>query len=261
MRSRGPRHPSLLLALAALLGRAGRGDADGLPDCPSVFQDLSGVATYYSATGAGACGFDPSSDLMVTAVAAPDWAGSAHCGRCLRVWGPEATIVVRVVDLCPECPTGHLDLSAEAFDIIANPVQGVVPIAFRSIPCPVSGNLLVKQKEGSNAWWLALQPRNSRHEVAGVELRETGSTSWTSLARQDYNYFVATSGSGNGFDFPIDLRLTDVHGRLVAADNLLAGVAAGSVTPFPGQFAACAGVFVDDFETGTATPLWTSHAP
>jgi expansin (peptidoglycan-binding protein) len=247
---------ALLLALAA----AASGRADGVPDCPALFADLDGVATFYDADGTGACLFDATADLMVTAVAAPDWSGSLHCGRCLRVWGPEGSILVRVVDLCPECPAGHLDLSAEAFDAIADPIQGIVPIAFRSVPCPVAGNLSVKQKEGSNPWWLALQIRDHRHAVATVELREDGLAAWTSLPREDYNYFVATAGGG-GLGFPIDLRITDVHGHVALEVDLISTVTEGLVTPGTTQLAPCAGLFLDDFETGTLAPLWTEAVP
>jgi expansin (peptidoglycan-binding protein) len=245
-------------ALLLLVPTASR--ADGVPDCPATFQDLDGVATFYEADGSGNCGFDPSLDLLVTAVADPDWAGSAQCGRCLEVWGPEATIVVRVVDRCPGCPSGHLDLSAEAFDLIADPLQGIVPIAFRSVPCPVAGNLAVRQQEGSNNWWLGLQVRDHRHAVASVELREQSASAWQILPRADWNYFIAEAG-GSGFQFPLDLRITDVHGHVVVENDLLTSVVPGLVVPGTTQFEACAGIFVDGFETGTAAPLWTHAAP
>lgn len=248
-----------LAALQALLLSAPALLADGVPDCPAVFLDLDGVATFYDADGTGNCGFDVAPDRMVTAVADPDWAGSLHCGRCLEVWGPEATIVVRVVDRCPECPTGHLDLSAEAFDLIAEPAQGIVPVAFRSVPCPVGGPLSIRQQEGSNPWWLSLQVRDHRHAVASVELRENGASTWQPMPRASYNYFVATSASG--FAFPLDLRLTDVHGGVVVETDLITAAVPGQVTSGTTQFPACSGIFVDGFETGTAAPLWSQAFP
>jgi expansin (peptidoglycan-binding protein) len=162
---------SATLAAVTALGLAGAGvRADGYPDCPTVFTALAGVATWYAADGTGACSYDASNDLMVTAVALPDWAGSAHCGQCLEVWGPSGHIVVRVVDQCPECPSGHLDLSYQAFDAIADPNTGVIPIAFRSIECPVAGNLALRQKEGSNVWWFAVQPRDTRYPTVSRPL-------------------------------------------------------------------------------------------
>jgi expansin (peptidoglycan-binding protein) len=247
------------LAAAGLLCLAAGARADGYPDCPAVFEDLTGVATWYAADGTGACSFDASPDLMVTAVALPDWAGSAHCGQCLEVWGPEGHIVVRVVDQCPECPSGHLDLSYQAFDAIADPNTGVIPIAFRSIECPVTGTISVQQKDGSNVWWLALQVRDARYAVAGMEVRQNGSATWQAMPRQDYNYFLITA-TGSGLSLPLDLRITDLHGHVVVENDLITAVVPGEVEPGTTQFPACAGIFLDGFENQTLAPFWASAA-
>ncbi|MFN7941085.1 MAG: expansin EXLX1 family cellulose-binding protein [Thermoanaerobaculia bacterium] len=248
------------VAVAAIAGSAGRAAfAEGYPSCPAVWQDLDGVATYYDADGSGNCSFPAALDLMVTAVAAPDWQGSAQCGRCLRVWGPDASVVVRVVDQCPECPTGHLDLSAEAFDVIADPLDGIVPIAFRSIECPVTGNLSVAEKDGVNPWWFAVQIRNHRHAIATLELRENGSSTWQAMARQDYNYFLVTSGPG--LATPLDFRITDVQGFQVVENDLVTTIVPSAVLTGTTQFPACDDLFLDGFETGTASPLWSSRSP
>lgn len=249
----------VVLALLPLLAIA-PARADGVPDCPALFQDLTGTATFYAADGTGNCSFDAEPTPMVAAVAAPDWNGSAHCGRCLRVWGPDGVVDVRVVDQCPECPSGHLDLSAEAFDVIADPLDGLVPVAFRSIECPVAGPLAIREKEGSNPWWLALQVRDHRYAVAAVEIRQSGSVTWTAMARQDYDYFLVTD-TGDGIDFPVDLRVTDVHGHAVQDDGALSQVTPGLVTPLEAQLPACSGIFLDGFETGTLAPLWTLATP
>jgi expansin (peptidoglycan-binding protein) len=231
--------------------------ADAVPDCPASFEDFDGVATYYTGDGGGNCSFAPSADVMYTAVAAPDWAGSAECGRCLEVWGPEARIVVRVVDQCPECPSGHLDLSPEAFDLIADPIQGIVPVSFRSIPCPVTGNVVIHQKDGVNVWWFAVQIRHHRYAIATVELRAAGSAIWQHMARQDYNYFLLTSGPG--LAFPVDLRITDVHQHAILES--VAAVAPEGDTAGAHQFPRCAGLFVDGFESATAAPWWSDSTP
>ena len=76
----------------------------------------TGIATYYDATGDGACMFGPSpNDLMVTALNAEEYSNAAYCGAYVQVNGAKGSIVVRIVDLCPECLAGHLDLSYQAF--------------------------------------------------------------------------------------------------------------------------------------------------
>ena len=149
-----------------------------------------GIATYYSATGEGNCSFDATpGDLMVTAMNTPQWEDSAVCGTCLEVQGPRGAVTVRVVDRCPECASGHLDLSREAFARIAEPAQGRVSIQWRRVACAVEGPVAYRFKEGSSQWWVAIQVRNHRVPVQRLEVQRNGS--WVDVRRADYNYFVA----------------------------------------------------------------------
>jgi expansin (peptidoglycan-binding protein) len=165
-----------------------------------------GEATYYDADGSGNCSFDPSpQDLMVAAMNHTDYAGSAVCGGCILVEGPDGSVTVRIVDRCPECPKGNVDLSAEAFALIAEPKKGRVPITWYDVPCDGSGTIQYKFKEGSNPWWAAIQVRNSRWAIASLEEMVDGS--FLKIHRENYNYFVH-SGLGPG---PFEIRVTDFH--------------------------------------------------
>jgi expansin (peptidoglycan-binding protein) len=206
---------SLLLALSGCSGAdddSGEGAGASHATSCSAEGEHSGQATYYDfADGSGACSFDPSpNDPMVAAMNAPDYAGSAACGSCARVSGPGGEITVRIVDLCPECPEGNLDLSPGAFELIAPLEQGRVPITWRYVACDVSGPLDYRFKDGSNQWWTGVQVRNHRHAIARFEIEKDGV--FTAVPREDYNYFVAESGFGPG---PFTFRVTDVYGGVV----------------------------------------------
>lgn len=229
-------------SLTADGGSEPRADASSLPrpDAgPPAACDVSlsgsGDATYYDATGAGACGFPPQSGggLFVAAMNAPQFDGSAVCGMCARVSGPMGEVTVRIVDLCPECASGDLDLSPDAFERIAALAEGRVPITWAEVPCEVSGPLVYHFAEGSNPWWTGVQVRNHRHRVASLEARrEDGS--WAAIARTDYNYFVDAEGLGEG---PYALRVTDVHGHVVVDEGVPGLDDADAVSA--GQLAAC----------------------
>ncbi|CAF1422678.1 unnamed protein product [Adineta ricciae] len=99
----------------------------------------SGEATYY-APGLGACGGYNHGNEFVVAMAAPDFDphtpnrnpnNNRLCGRHISVNGPRGSVTVRVVDRCPVCKPGDLDLSPAAFDRIANRNQGRVRINWR----------------------------------------------------------------------------------------------------------------------------------
>ena len=170
-----------------------------------------GIATYYDATGDGACLFGPSpDDLLVAAMNAEEYDHAAYCGAYLHVSGPKGEVTVRVVDLCPECKAGHLDLSPQSFTRIGDLPQGVIPITWQVISPPVSGPIAYHFKNGSNQWWTAVQVRNHRNPIAKLEYLN-GSGQWVNVPRTDYNYFVQTEpGMGLG---PYSFRVTDWYGN------------------------------------------------
>lgn len=131
-------------------------------------------------------------------------------------------MTVRIVDLCPECASGDLDLSPDAFEQIAELQLGRVDISWHFVPCDVPGGLTYVVKDGSNEWWLALQVRNHRHPISTLEVQEAGSGDWVSFERQDYNYFVGQSGSG--FQLPLSVRVTDVGGNVVEDRDVIAQI-------------------------------------
>ncbi len=172
-----------------------------------------GIATYYYATGEGACSFDASpGNMMVTAMNAEEYNNSAVCGSYIHVAGPLGEVTVRVVDLCPECKAGHLDLSQEAFAAIADLPQGRVDITWQVVAGPQtqSDPIAYRFKDGSNQWWTAVQVRNHRTPIAKFEYRTDGGQ-WVSVGRTSYNYFVQ-SGPGMG-PGPYTFRVTDNYGN------------------------------------------------
>ena len=168
----------------------------------------SGDGTYYGGGSLGNCSFDQNLGVLYAAMNATDYEGARTCGAHVQVTGPDGTVTVQIVDQCPECAKGDIDLSPEAFDLIADPVDGRVPITWKLVSAPGAGNVQNVLKEGSNQWWLAIQPRRHRNLVTTLEVQVDGA--WVALKRESYNYFVAPSGLGVG---PFTVRLTDVHGE------------------------------------------------
>lgn len=193
----------------------------------------TGEGTYYDADGTGNCSFDASPDF-VAALNDPDYDDAAWCGACAAVDGPNGSIVVRIVDRCPECASGDLDLSPNAFEAIAPLEAGRVDISWRWTACEVAGPIAYHFKEGSNPYWSAIQVRNHRFAVASLEAIDPASGAYVSLVRQDYNFFLWESGLGEG---PYTLRATDVNGEVLVDENVVfveAGTADGAA-----QFPAC----------------------
>lgn len=230
------------LLLASALGGAARIQAQAnvrmwLPlvvTAPSAAQNplMIGEATYYTtANGDGNCMFGPSPDnLMVAAIGYLDygnpepenepWNGPAavYCGAYVEATGPNGTVVVRIVDKCPDvyippalgCGQGHLDMSPQAFARIAPIHLGRVPITWRVISPDLGRPIAYHIKPDSSEWWTAIQVRHHRNPIVSLEYRDQAGQ-WRPLLRQDYNYFVARD-MGPG---PYTLRVTDRYGNVL----------------------------------------------
>jgi expansin (peptidoglycan-binding protein) len=218
---------ALLTCLAAAPARAATGPAvthlrflpliikppvaAGLPFDP--YERHTGEGTYYAATGAGNCSFPASPEnMMVAAMNNVDYADSIYCGAYIEVTGPKGAVTVRITDRCPECLKGDIDLSREAFALIADPIAGRVPISWRIINPALSGPIRYHFKDGSNQWWTAIQIRNHRNPIFRLEYLDSASGQFKAIPRLSYNYFVQSSGLGPG---PYTLRVTDIYGHML----------------------------------------------
>jgi len=216
-------------------GADGTEGLDGSAPAPEVEvgEEQEGIATYYDfADGSGACMFPATpNDLDVAALNAVQFDNAAYCGACAHVEGPDGEVTVRIVDLCPECDSGHLDLSPSAFEKIAPLSAGRVDITWTLVSCSVSGPVSYQYKDGSNQWWTAVQVRNHRFPIAKLEVDK--GDGFAPLPRTDYNYFLDESGFGPD---PVQVRITASTGEtlvdtLPAAQEYVEVDGAGQFSP------------------------------
>ena len=193
------------------------------PTCHSAAREASAVAagkaTFYQLqSGGGNCGFPgPPADGLFVALPPGEYAGAARCGGHLDVRGPKGTVRVEVIDQCPECEAGHIDLSRTAFARIAALSQGEVPVSYHLVADPpLRAPLAFRVKEGSSAYWLDLLPIGTGNPVSKVELSAPGRGT-LSLKRMDFGYWEATHGLGPG---PFTVHVTDLRGHVAVAHGI-----------------------------------------
>jgi expansin (peptidoglycan-binding protein) len=193
----------------------GISQATASPVCASVISpaaQTSGEATHYVLTpGDGNCSYPglPNGGLFV-ALSPSEYDGSAACGSFVEVTGPDGSVTAEVVDQCPPCQAGHVDLSEAAFERIAPLAAGEVPVTYHTIvDPPLASPLSVLVKTGSNPFYLALLPIGAGNPVASVQVSGPGG-GWQSLSRTTYGYWLAAGGAGAG---PFTVRLTDSAGH------------------------------------------------
>jgi expansin (peptidoglycan-binding protein) len=176
---------------------------------------VQGQATWYEATGGGACSFDPSpGDLDVVALDDATYGAAPWCGACLEVTGPKGVTRVRAVDRCPECEPGHIDLSKQAFVKIANSLDdGKVAVSYEFVACDVTGTIGYRYKDGSSRYWTAIQVVNHKLPITKLEYQDGGQ--WKEITRLDYNYFVKDEGGVGAQPNGLALRVTAVDGQVL----------------------------------------------
>jgi expansin (peptidoglycan-binding protein) len=202
---------------------------------------ISGVATHYVLTpGDGNCSYPglPDGGLYV-ALSPGEYAGSAACGSYVEGTGPDGSVTAEVVDQCPPCQAGHVDLSEPAFQRIAPLSAGEVPVTYRTLTDPpLPGPLSVLVKTGSNAYYLALLPIGAGNPLASVQV-SSPAHGWQQLTRTSYGYWLAAAGLGAG---PFTVRLTDTagHQATLTGITLSPGVVQPASVPMYGTAAAMA---------------------
>ncbi|MBN1171422.1 MAG: cellulose binding domain-containing protein [Micromonosporaceae bacterium] len=226
----------------------------------------TGRATYYSLgdSGLGNCSFPVvPADRLYAALGPEDYDHAGGCGGYIDVTGPKGTVRVLAADKCPECESGHLDMSPEAFAKIGDLTAGVIPISYQGVKNPEgAGPVTIRVKEGSSQWWIGFLATNHGNPLAAMEYR-TEAGEWQSLKRAEYNYWLKEDGAGPG---PFTLRLTDVYGNQAIVDDIALSPTvnqstdvrmyeSGAVLPDQSPSAGSSGAAPSASVTATATAL------
>jgi expansin len=201
-------------------------------------QPYQGRATFFDAAnpagGLGNSGFDiPTQDQLhkVVAINNIQWNGSEASGAFMEVSGPKqrdgaASIIVQVTDQLAERADG-MDMSAEAFAMVADPTDGIVNINYQLVGPPddyvtayghkIGDGIVVETIAGTSSYYAATRLNNHRYPIESVELIEEDGD-LVQLNRESDNRFVM---EGN---YPLngvqDLLVTDIFGQQVTLNDI-----------------------------------------
>ncbi|KAE8965800.1 hypothetical protein PR003_g23426 [Phytophthora rubi] len=211
---------------------------------------LAGGDTYFTGDGtsytlgqvsAGNCNFmyDPGVGDYYAALNSEQWDSTLNCGRCAEVSCDDSrcsdtssTVTVYIVDKCPECSEGDLDLSPTVFKQLTGSDPSRYSIKWKFVDCPVTGNIEYCTKSGSSSSWLAVQPANFANGVASMKIANQDVT------MVDSCYYFLLNGGSNVDMSAVDVELTSFSGETITetlsltADSCTAGTSnfGGSTT-------------------------------
>jgi expansin (peptidoglycan-binding protein) len=207
-------------ACAAAGGPALQPAAFGQAGPPLVNTVTQGRAFFYNpGSGKGSCSFGRlAAGGLYVSLGAAQYAAGAACGSYLDVTGPAGTVRAEVVDNCPGCSDGGIDMSAAAFSRVANPSAGTVLVSYQLARDPrLPGPLAVRVAQSASSTWLAVQLINQGNPLASVQVGTPHRAGWRSLTLSPDDYWVAPSGAGAG---PFRVRVTDIFGHRVVLGGI-----------------------------------------
>jgi len=137
---------------------------------------------------------------------------SAACGTYLAVQGPRGQVRAEVVDLCPGCAAGMINLSRAAFTRIADPGPGSARVRFWPVDDPPLPGPLILRMGQTPAGLLTLQVRRHGNALASVAAAAPGMQvpAWRPFTLNAHGTWVATSHLGRG---PVNIRIADTRGH------------------------------------------------
>ncbi|WP_051175144.1 expansin EXLX1 family cellulose-binding protein [Nocardia exalbida] len=215
-----------------------------------IGPETSAEARYFVLGKQVSCSFhELPPDGFYAGLSTPDFGRADLCGAYLEIAGPRGSVRALVVDHCPACGPGQLDLSAAAFERIADGHDGVARVGYRLVrdPQPVE-ELTYEVKQDSSASWFGLLFGGTGNPLREVAVRPAAGGPWRPLTRRADNYWTL-SGAGPG---PFTARVTDVYGNEAEITD---------VTVEPGRYAARTRLYSGAPSFASAPVLATSAGP
>ncbi|KAE8987166.1 hypothetical protein PF011_g19682 [Phytophthora fragariae] len=197
-----------------------------------------GTAYTLSQVSSGNCNLMSANSIAPVNYAAlnnEQWNNLGNCGRCAQVscidsrcTNPTASAIVQIVDRCPECKYGDLDLSPTVFKTITGSDPSRLKIRWQFVDCPSPGTVKICLKDGSNGYWTAVQPTNSIVGIQSINMNDQATTKLDGAY-----YFVATSSTGANLN-AVNVTVTSVNSDTIRGTySLTAGQCVDTNQQFP----------------------------
>ena len=167
------------------------------------------ITVYAPKPDGGNCGypmFSEGAKKYFVALPKVDYDNSLNCGRCIEAKCTAGNVgtncdngkptIMMVTDSCPECHSGDLDLSYDAWDKITGGAgHSRFKADWKYIPCPdsflVTETISFWIKPGSSRWWFAVMPLGSKSKIKDVKVNKNGRWESMKTGEIDSYYYLA----------------------------------------------------------------------
>lgn len=185
----------------------------------------TGDATYFIESLSGNCTVSPTLPLWgnqltyhvaLSSLQYSSGDQSAGCGVCLAAnylgtgsgdTPPPDNFTALVVDQCPGCDSGDLDLANNNGD-------GRWDISWQAIDCPVGNDKLAYLLQGSNPFYIKLGIRNHRIAVKALQIKSKSNAPFITATRTSDNFFTCNT-CPEPLEFPLAIRILGVNNQVI----------------------------------------------
>jgi hypothetical protein len=213
--------------------------------------------TFYGPVAGGNCSFGviPSGTspfLRITAVGTPLYADSEPCGRFIEIDTTTAScaappcdftgnrVVVMISDQLPAV-SPDLDLSENAFSEIAHVDEGILlNVRWRYVPGTHSGDIELHNTPGITPFFIHFVIQKHNLGITEVSVRDAVDPTWHPATRDSANQWSVSTGQE--FQPPLSIQITDVNGRMVTATDVVNSLAPSTKHDLGVQFDVSAAV-------------------
>ncbi|KAJ3051766.1 hypothetical protein HK097_007229 [Rhizophlyctis rosea] len=160
----------------------------------------SGRMTYYGTSNDGpdkyygACGYEPHTvSANYVALNPTDFRGKSTCGQCIRLRSGNHCTVARVVDLCPSCAPGAVDVGMDIFKNLCDGGEGeAVQVGVKNVDW--DGPFPCNSPEVQCGSGQSYQTTNPGSTVAAASAPADSSSSAQSTEEKCDDYYPYTDG-------------------------------------------------------------------
>lgn len=191
----------------------------------SSYQFQGDATTYGGQILGGSCGFkkiwtnENKNFKYGVAINAKQYDNSLSCGKCVNIKYNNRNINAIVVDICPECAYGDLDLFTETYNELIQEDPGRKKISWEFINCPTElvFNSVQLRLDELNHYWVNIQPENFKCGIKSIFIKQENN--WIEMARNDNLMMGLYFNYNTKINFPIQFKVINEFNEEIISDN------------------------------------------
>jgi expansin (peptidoglycan-binding protein) len=189
------------------------------------YQFQGDGTTYGGQILGGSCGFkniwsiENKNFKYGVAINSKQYENSLACGKCVNIKYKNQNINAIVVDICPECAYGDLDLFTETYNVLIQEEPGRKPISWDFIDCPsniISDSIQLRIDE-LNLYWLNIQPENFKCGFKKMFIKQNNE--WIEMIRNDNVMMGLFFNYNKKIDMPIQFKIINEVNEEIITNN------------------------------------------